>query len=156
METVSWMDTTRHVGNVWTRAASRAFAVFLVLHGIVHTIGTTAHVDEAARGRSVEYLGGLWSISDPTVLRAVGVLWAVVAAAYLVPAFAYWVGAPWRRAALAAVTVPSLALAVSALWASGAGVAIDIALLGLARSGRDRRTERVRPLPEVPEARRAA
>jgi len=85
-----------------------------------------------------------WAISDPTALRALGITWALVGAAYLVVAWAYWMPAPWRLAALLAATVPSRVLSVAALWKSWVGVVIDVLLLGIAVWLRTRNHETAR------------
>jgi hypothetical protein len=86
----------------------------------------------ATKGQTAEYLGGAWRVSDFTVLRPLGVAWAIVAGLYLGAALGFWVGARWRVAMLVVATVPSLLLSVIALWASWIGVVIDVALLGVA------------------------
>jgi len=101
-------------------------------HGIAHLAGTSDLFARAADGRSAELLGGAWTASDPTLLRAYGIAWAIVAVAYLAVAYAIWVQArrwPWM---LAAVTLASLALVVVALWAAVAGLVIDAGLLAVA------------------------
>ena len=110
----------------------RLFAVFLALHGIAHLAGTTNSFDMATKGQTAEYLGGAWRVSDFTVLRPIGVAWAIVAGLYVGAALGFWVGARWRVAILVVATVPSLLLSVIALWASWIGVMIDVALLGVA------------------------
>ncbi|HZD17856.1 MAG TPA: hypothetical protein VE669_06925 [Actinomycetota bacterium] len=127
----------------------RAFALFLVLHGLAHTVGTSAAFKDAEGGRTVELLGGLWSVSSPLVLRALGVTWALAAAGYFLVAAAYWVWARRRRVVLVAVTVPSLVLAVATLWAAVVGAAIDVILLGMAWWTRERSIEPVE-LPTEP------
>lgn len=138
------------------RRAHQALAVFLPLHGVVHGVGTAESFRSAAEGTAARYLGGLWSLSDPVLLRTIGVLWALVAVAYLVPAWGYWAGASWRRKALVAVTVPSLALSMVALWAAVVGVAIDAILLVLAWGTRERGTTSARAAEGATERPRAA
>lgn len=116
------------------RTARRVLAVFLALHGLAHLAGTSDVLSRASDGRSVDYLAGAWTASDPTALRAFGVLWALVAAAFVGAAIVTWLGRPaWPRVLLG-VTLASLALVVVALWSSVVGVVIDLALLGLAWS----------------------
>jgi len=138
------------------RRAPQALAVFLVLHGVAHGVGTAESFESAAEGSAVGYLGGLWSLSDPALLRTIGVLWALVAVAYLVPAWGYWGAASWRRRALVAVTVPSLALSVVALWAAVLGVAIDGLLLAFAWVTRQREVATARAATGTTERPRAA
>ena len=122
-------------------ALTRVLAVFLGLHGVAHFAGTGDSFAAAADGDSVDYLGGAWTLSDPTVLRAMGVVWALVGAAFLLTAAITWMRRPeWPRV-LAAVAAASLLVTLVALWASMVGVVIDVALLALAaRAGALSRT----------------
>jgi hypothetical protein len=123
----------------------RGFAVFLGLHGVAHLAGTSGSFTKAAEGESVDYLAGAWTLSDPTVLRAVGVVWALASAAFVFAAAIAWMRRPeWPRA-LVAVSAFSLVVVVVALWSSVIGVVIDVALLavaggagGLSRAGAQR------------------
>lgn len=132
---------TQHDG----RLPARALAAFLVLHGIAHLAGTSTVLGKAANGESAEYLAGTWTVSDPALLRTLGVLWALTGAAFVIVAIAVWRQHPnWRRV-LAAVSLASLLVIVVALWSSTAGVIIDIGLLALAgRAGGRRRLEALR------------
>ena len=113
-------------------AVMRVFAVFLGLHGVAHLAGTSDSFTSAADGESVDYLAGAWTLSDPTLLRAVGVVWALVATTFLFAAAITWMCRPeWSRV-LAAVSTLSLVLVVIALWSSVVGVVIDLALLAVA------------------------
>ena len=109
----------------------RVLAVFLGLHGVAHFAGTGDSFTAAAEGESVDYLGGAWTLSDPTVLRAMGVVWALVGAAFVLAAGIAWMRRPeWSRV-LAGVSAVSLLVVLVALWASVVGVVIDVALLAL-------------------------
>lgn len=114
------------------RVPVNALAALLVLHGIAHFAGTSTAVKKAADGASVEYLAGLWTVSDPTLLRALGVLWALAGAAFVVTAVIVWLGHPVWPWVLTAVSLASLLVVVIALWSSTAGVIIDLGLLALA------------------------
>ena len=122
-------------------ALIRVLAVFLGLHGVAHFAGTGDSFTAAADGESVDYLGGAWTLSDPTMLRAVGVVWALVGAAFVVAAAIAWMRRPeWPRV-LAGVSAVSLLVVLISLWASAVGVVIDVALLALAiRAGALART----------------
>ena len=110
----------------------RAIAVFAGLHGIAHLAGTSDSFAKAAEGGSVEYLGGGWTISDPVLLRILGVAWAVLGALFVAAAVVTWLGQPrWPRM-LAAASAASLVLVSVALWSSVIGVAVDLLLLGYA------------------------
>jgi hypothetical protein len=102
------------------------------LADVAHFAGTGDSFTAAADGKSVDYLGGAWTLSDPTLLRAVGVVWALVGAAFVVGAAIAWLRRPeWPRV-LAGVSAVSLLVVVISLWASAVGVVIDVALLALA------------------------
>lgn len=122
-------------------ALIRVLAVFLGLHGVAHFAGTGDSFTAAADGESIDYLGGAWTLTDPTVLRAIGVVWALVGAAFVLAAAIAWMRRPeWPRV-LARVAAVSLAVILVALWASVVGVVIDVALLALAvRAGALSRT----------------
>ena len=123
----------------------RVLAVFLGLHGVAHLAGTSDSFTKAADGESVGYLANAWTLSDPTLLRAVGAVWAVVGAAFVFTAAITWMRrSAWPRV-LAAVSAFSLVVVVIALWSSVVGVVIDVALLtvavragGLSRAGTQR------------------
>ena len=113
-------------------AMLRVFAVFLALHGVAHLAGTSESFTKAADGESVDYLAGAWTLSDPTLLRAVGVVWALVGAAFVFAAAVLWMRRPeWPRV-LTVVSALSLLVVVVALWSSVVGVVIDLALLAVA------------------------
>ena len=122
-------------------ALTRLLAVFLGLHGVAHFAGTGDSFTAAADGESVDYLGGAWTLTDPTLLRAMGVVWALVGAGFLIAAAITWMRRPeWPRV-LAGVAAVSLLVVLVALWASVVGVVIDVALLALAvRAGALSRT----------------
>lgn len=110
----------------------RVLAVFLGLHGVAHLAGTSDSFTKAADGEAVDYLAGTWTHSDPTLLRAVGVVWAVVGAAFVFAAAITWMRRPaWPRV-LAQVSAFSLVVVVIALWSSVVGVVIDVAVLAVA------------------------
>ena len=78
-------------------------------------------------------------------MRAVGVVWALVGAAFVFAAAMTWMRRPeWPRV-LAVASALSLVVVVIALWSSVVGVLIDVALLavavragGLSRAGAQR------------------
>ena len=115
-----------------TLAAIRLVAVLVGLHGVAHFAGASDSFTKAADLESVDYLAGAWAVSDPALLRALGVVWALVGAAFVFAAAVTWMRRPeWPRV-LAGVSVVSLVVVVIALWSSAIGVVIDVALLALA------------------------
>ncbi len=132
---------TQHDG----RLPARALAAVLVLHVIAHLAGTSTALRKAAHRESADYLAGLWTVSDPTLLRALGALWALAGAAFVIAAITVWRRHPsWPRV-LAAVSLASLIAIAPALWSTTAGVVIDVGLLVLAaRAGIRYRPEAIR------------
>jgi hypothetical protein len=115
-------------------AWSAVVSLFLVAHAVAHLVGTSRAFQAADDGESLDYLGGIWRIADPSVLRLVAIAWAVVAVAYVAAATGEWLG--WRAwwQFVAVVTVFSLALSVIGLWESWVGVVIDVTILAIIAS----------------------
>ena len=110
----------------------RGLGALLVLHGAAHFAGTEDSFGKAADGGSVDYLAGLWTISDPTLLRVFGIVWALLGLGFIFAGAITWRRRPeWARV-LAFVAVLSLALVVIALWSSIIGVFVNVALIGIA------------------------
>lgn len=129
--------------------ARRALALFVGAHGLAHIVGTTHAFSRAADGRSLDYLTGSWTISNPTTLRAVGVLWAVMALGFVASGAAIWADRPRWPLVLWCVSLVSLVLVLLAVWASVVGVFVDLALLAVAwRAGalQSRRSPHLPPL----------
>jgi hypothetical protein len=79
-------------------------------------------------------------VADPSLLRLLGVVWALVGVGFVL--VAALTSMRWRRwpCALAGVTAVSLVVVTVALWASVLGVFIDVVLLVIAwRAGGFRR-----------------
>jgi hypothetical protein len=93
--------------------ATRALAALLGLHGIGHFAGLSDSFDRAGAGEAVEYLSGLWTVTETSTLRITGVLWACVEVAMLVAAVALCV-ALHTREIVVAVALVSLVLRVRA------------------------------------------
>jgi hypothetical protein len=88
------------------------FAVFLVLHGLVHLIGFT--VPWGLGGpRGVEYstriLNHSIEIGD-TAVKALGFVWLAAAVAFVVVGVMLWRGHPWARRTTIALLLGSLVL----------------------------------------------
>lgn len=89
-------------------------AVVLILHGLIHFMGTAAYL-KLAEVQGLPYkttvLAGRWDLGElGTVIF--GVLWAVVAIGFIVTPFAWLNNKPWWRPALFAVTLLSLVLTI--------------------------------------------
>jgi hypothetical protein len=117
--------------NALARLLPRAFAVFLVLHGLVHVVGFTNPWGLGAP-KGVEYstaiLNGSVEVGDAGV-KALGFVWLAAVAAFVVVGAMVWRGHPWARRATVAVTLGSLALCAIGLPNARYGLAIDVAVL---------------------------
>ena len=122
---------------------TRALALFVGLHGLAHLAGTEETFGKAADGGSVEYLAGGWTVSDPTLLRAFGVVWALLGVALVLTALAVWTRRQAWPDLLALAAGASLTLVTVALWASVIGLLVDVALLAIAIGARGRHHVRV-------------
>jgi hypothetical protein len=108
---------------------SAGVSLFLFAHAVAHLVGTSRAFQAAADGESLDYLGGAWRISDPFVLRVVGIAWAVVAVAYVAAAAGEWLGwQGWWRFVLG-VTVFSVVLTALGLWESWVGLLLNVVIL---------------------------
>jgi hypothetical protein len=111
----------------------RVFAVFLVLHGLVHLIGFTvpwrlgglrgSEYSTLVLNRSIE-------VGD-TAVRLLGLMWLAAAGAFIVVGAMVWRGHPWARRAAVALLLGSAVLCTIDLPSSVMGLVIDIAVLAL-------------------------
>ena len=111
----------------------RVFAVFLVLHGLVHVYGFT--VPWFHRGfRGVDYstriLNGSIEVGS-TAMKMLGVVWLAVAVAFVVVGVMLWRGHTWARRTTVALLLASLVLCIVGLPGSVIGLVIDVVLLAL-------------------------
>jgi hypothetical protein len=111
----------------------RAFAVLLVLHGLVHLIGFT--VPWRLGGlRESEYstliLNRSIEVGD-TVVKLLGLLWLAAAVAFVVVAAMVWRGHRWAVRTVVALLLGSAVLCTVDLPTSVMGLAIDAGLLAL-------------------------
>ena len=106
-----------------------AFAVFLVLHGFAHLVGFVGSWELAASvPPQTALLAGRIPLSL-TSMRWVGILWAVVALAFVVPAVGIIRQTTWWPAATLVVAFASLALCVLGLPQAKVGDVVDIAII---------------------------
>jgi hypothetical protein len=117
-------------------------SVVLALHGLVHLIGFVvpwrlATIEGFPYRTAV--LNGSMEIGDLGV-RALGVVWLVLAVGFVVAAFGVWRGESWALLLTAVLAVVSLAISVVGLPEASAGIAINLVILGvigyLAMTGR--------------------
>ncbi len=107
-------------------------AAAVVLHGLIHLVGTVRKFAEASDGETAHYLGGLWDITDATTLRVIGVIWAVTAVVVVASAIPIWRNDSGWPTTLFVVAAASLALTVVGLWTSVLGLAVNVGLLVVA------------------------
>ncbi len=110
-------------------------AVVAVLHGVAHGVGTSEAFSAAADGRSLDYLAGAWTVADPTALRAVGILWALTGAAFVLAGVATLLRFTAWPAVLLPLSGVSLVLCVAGLWGAVIGIPVNLALGAVALAG---------------------
>ncbi|HYC52739.1 MAG TPA: alpha/beta hydrolase [Gemmatimonadaceae bacterium] len=118
------------------------FALFLLMHGLAHTIGFLTpwgFAPRAANGAPPPQMdalfGGRIPLSVP-MSKALGLLWLIVAVLFAVVALSWWRGVPGSGAALVALVIASLGLSIAWWPVARIGVFINVALLlGLAGTG---------------------
>ena len=123
----------REAGTWYAALPSRVFAVFLILHGLVHVIGFT--VPWGLDGpRGVEYstliLNRSIEVGD-AAFKALGFVWLAAAVAFVVVGVMVWRAHPWARRTTVALVLGSLVLCAIGLPGSRFGLAIDVVLLAL-------------------------
>jgi hypothetical protein len=108
-----------------------AATVGLLLHGLVHLLGTAVYL-RLAKVPEFPYkttlLGGQWNLG-PTGIRVFGILWAAAALGFVGAATAFWQAwAAWRTL-LVGVTLVSLVLTALDWTVAYAGLAINVGIL---------------------------
>lgn len=116
-----------------SKGVVRGIGVFVGLHGIAHLVGTSGAFQAADKGEVEEYLGGFWEISDPALLRTVGVVWALLAVAFLVAAGLMWQNSKNWTTVLGYTAAASLIFTVIGLVPAVFGVVINLGLFAFAR-----------------------
>ncbi|HTM27021.1 MAG TPA: hypothetical protein VL225_17610 [Vicinamibacterales bacterium] len=110
-----------------------AAAVVLVLHGLIHLMGTAAYL-KLANVTGIPYkttlLNRRWDVGD-TGIRVFGVLWTVAAFGFIVAAVALLAGSTWWRSVLLAITGLSLVLTALDWNVAFAGVFVNVAILAV-------------------------
>lgn len=107
--------------------------VVLVLHGLIHLMGTVAYMKLGVIQQlpyKTTVLGGRWDLGASGI-AAYGVLWAVAAIGFVVAALAFWFGWAGRQPLLLGVTLLSLTLTALDWDVAFAGVILNIAILAL-------------------------
>ena len=132
--------TQNRVAGSWSGLLPRAFAVFLVLHGLAHGFGFTVAWGLGGP-RGLEYsttiLNGSIDIGD-TAVKAMSFLWLAAAVAFVAVGVMVWRGHAWARRATVAVVLGSLVLCAIRVPGSVIGLVIDVILLALLAVASDR------------------
>jgi hypothetical protein len=106
-------------------------AVVLVLHGLIHLLGTAVYL-RLAEISEMPYktvlVGGAWDVGDGG-MRVFGALWALAALGFLVAAAAWLLGLGGWPALLVGVTLFSLALTALDFQVAFMGVVVNVAIL---------------------------
>lgn len=109
-----------------------ALAVVLAIHGIAHLVGFIGswHLDASG---GIPYrttlLAGHVDVGD-TGIRAVGILWLMMAIAFVVAAIGTAMGVDWWVKAVAVIATASLALTILQLPEARIGLVVNLAILG--------------------------
>ena len=111
---------------------TRAFAIFLALHGIVHWIGFAVPWKLITMNKRVPYdttiLWGGVDLGD-TGMRLEGLLWLPAIALFVAAAYAVWLGRSWAVPVVAVASAFSLVICVLAMPQAVIGAVINIAIL---------------------------
>lgn len=108
-------------------------AVVLILHGLIHFMGTTSYLQLADLPElpyKTTVLDGRWDLGESGV-AVYGVLWAVAAIGFVIAALAFWLGWAWWQPVLLGVTLLSLALTILDWNVAFVGVIVNVAILAL-------------------------
>jgi hypothetical protein len=108
-------------------------AVVLIMHGLIHLMGTASYLQWATvQGlpHKTTLLGGRWQVGD-TGIHAFGVLWLIPAIGFVVAAIALLAHWAWWQPLLMGVTLVSLVLTLLDSSTAYAGVVINIVILAV-------------------------
>jgi hypothetical protein len=112
-------------------------AFVLVLHGLIHLMGTTVYMKLGtleALPYKTTLLSGRWDLGEGGI-RAFGALWAVAAIGFVVAAVALLAGWGWWQPTLIWVALFSLVLTALDWSNAYAGVIINIVILAVLALG---------------------
>ena len=106
-------------------------AVFLLLHGLIHLMGTVTYM-KLGTVQGLPYkttlLGGLRDLGEGGI-SAYGALWAMAAIGFVLSAIALLAGWGWYRPILMGVAMFSLALTALDWKVASAGAILNIVIL---------------------------
>jgi hypothetical protein len=114
-----------------TRVVLILASIVLILHGVVHLMGTTVYL-KLGNVEGLPYktslLGGRWDVGAVGI-GLFGLLWGVVALGFIVSAVAMLIGWEWWQPALIGVTIASLLLTVFDWSSAYAGAILNTLIL---------------------------
>jgi hypothetical protein len=106
-------------------------SLVLVLHGLIHLLGTASYL-KLATVPGLPYkttvLAGQWDLGERGS-AVYGLLWAVAALGFMLVPLAFWVGWGWWQSLLVAMTVLSLLLTALDWPVAFMGVIVNIVIL---------------------------
>ena len=108
-------------------------AIVLVLHGLIHLMGTAAYLKLAVIQQlpyKTTVLGGRWELGTGGT-AVYGALWALVAVGFIVAALALLMNWHWWQPVLVGVTLFSLVLTTLDWAVAYTGVIVNIAILAM-------------------------
>jgi hypothetical protein len=116
---------------VFNPIVTRAFAVFLALHGVAHGVGFAVPWKLATQKDHAYTTTILWGNVDlgDTGIRLFALLWLPALVAFFVAAYALWRGRSWATPFLAVTAAASLVVCVLAMPDAVVGVFINVAIL---------------------------
>ena len=108
-------------------------SIILILHGLVHLMGTAAYL-KLAELKGLPYkttvLGGRWDLGTSGI-AIYGALWALAAIGFVVAAVALIVGWGFGKPMLLGVTLFSLVLTALDYNVAYAGVVVNVVILAI-------------------------
>jgi hypothetical protein len=106
-------------------------AAFLIVHGLIHLMGTTAYL-KLGRIEALPYkttlLGGAWDVGD-TGIRVFGALWLVPALGFVLCGTAMLAGWAWWPLLVRIVAAVSLGLTLLDWSVAYAGAIVNMVIL---------------------------
>ena len=108
-------------------------SIIVILHGLIHLMGTAAYMKLVAIQQlpyKTTVLDGRWDLG-PRGIAVYGALWAVAAIGFILGAVALLSGWIWWQPVLIGITLLSLVLTALDWGVAYAGVIVNIAILAL-------------------------
>jgi hypothetical protein len=115
------------------KTLSIIIAILLILHGLIHLMGTVTYMKlGAVQGLTYKttLLGGRWDLGEGGI-RIYGALWAAAAIGFVVAAMALLFGWTWWKPVLTGVTLLSLTLTTLDWRDAKAGAILSVVILAV-------------------------